>query len=204
MCTAGGVHLVLNESSATKSSLVENDDMSQNDNCDADTEDDYSLCTAESEDDCKMGLPRNASSALHFEFVTKHSDLQIQILQADVTKFASDGIVNAANGRLRHYGGVAKAISDAAGPELQLECREYIKKHGTITTTDVMHTCSGRLHSQFVIHAVGPVYEESNGQHCKVLLENTFFKVFKYANDNLRLTSLAVPAISAGELLNLY
>jgi len=63
-----------------------------------------------------------------------------------------------------------------------------------------MHTGSGRLHSQFVKHAVGPVYDESKGQqHCKVLLEKTFFKVFIYANDNLRLTSLAVSAISAGE-----
>lgn len=198
---------MLNESAAKRNGDVDHGDISQSDKCDEETGDECSLSEAETEDDCPMGLPihvysalpKNASSALHFEFVTKHSKLQIHILKADVTTFTTDGIVNAANGHLRHYGGVARAISDAAGPELQFECRKYIEKHGTIKTTDVMHTCSGRLHSQYVIHAVGPVYDERKGQqHCKVLLQKTFLKVFKYANDNLRLTSLAVPAISAG------
>jgi hypothetical protein len=189
-CTAGSVHSIRKESLATSPCYDDNethDDILQKYNSKADTLDDSSFCA--SEDDWRKGLntsvrlPRNASSAVHLECVTKNSKLAIQILMADITKLTSDGIVNAANGRRRNFGGVARAISDAAGPELQLECSEYIEKYGTIKTTGVMHTCSGRLRSrtQFVIHAVGPVYDESQGQqHCKALLEKTFFNVFKY------------------------
>ena len=55
---------------------------------------------------------------------------QIHILQHDITKLRVDVIVNAANGRLQHGSGVAKAIADAAGSNMNRECRDLIRKQG--------------------------------------------------------------------------
>jgi O-acetyl-ADP-ribose deacetylase len=50
--------------------------------------------------------------------------MQLEVLQADVTKLDVDAITNAANTQLRHGGGVAGAISRAGGPEVQRESAE--------------------------------------------------------------------------------
>jgi len=47
---------------------------------------------------------------------------KITIVQGDIAQQKVDAIVNAANENLKHGGGVARAISKAAGPELQKYC----------------------------------------------------------------------------------
>ena len=47
--------------------------------------------------------------------------MNVEVLQADVTKLEVDAIANAANTRLLHGGGVAGAISRAGGPVVQEE-----------------------------------------------------------------------------------
>ncbi|MFP4581050.1 MAG: macro domain-containing protein [Candidatus Sumerlaeia bacterium] len=67
-----------------------------------------------------------------------------------------DAIVNAANGQLAHGGGVAAAISRAAGPELDEESRRLVDEEGSVPTGEAVVTGAGRLPHKGVIHAVGP------------------------------------------------
>ena len=59
-------------------------------------------------------------------------NLVIEIVKNDITKETSDAITNAANGRLKHGGGVAAAIRIAGGPEIVAESKKYIKENGEI------------------------------------------------------------------------
>jgi O-acetyl-ADP-ribose deacetylase (regulator of RNase III) len=75
--------------------------------------------------------------------------MELEVLQADVTKLEVDAIANAANTQLQHGGGVAGAISRAAGPELQRESSEK----APIGLGEAVETGAGELPCRYVIHA---------------------------------------------------
>jgi O-acetyl-ADP-ribose deacetylase len=79
-----------------------------------------------------------------------------EVVLGDLLKEPVDAIVNAANGYLAHGGGVAAAISRAAGPELQRESDALVRAHGPVAVGDAAVTGAGRLPFKAVIHAVGP------------------------------------------------
>jgi O-acetyl-ADP-ribose deacetylase (regulator of RNase III) len=71
-----------------------------------------------------------------------------------------DAIVNAANGRLAHAGGVAGIIACAAGPALQEESDRLVRTQGPFSTGEAVVTTAGKLPFKGVIHAVGPRFGE--------------------------------------------
>jgi O-acetyl-ADP-ribose deacetylase (regulator of RNase III) len=73
----------------------------------------------------------------------------LQVEKADVTTLEVDAIANAANTELRHGGGVAGAISRAAGPELQHES----ERKAPIALGAAVETSAGSLPARWVIHA---------------------------------------------------
>jgi len=75
--------------------------------------------------------------------------LTVEILQGDLTQQDVDAIVNAANNDLELGGGVAGAIAQAGGPQIQAECRAI----GPIEVGDAAITSGGNLTARFVIHA---------------------------------------------------
>ena len=69
--------------------------------------------------------------------------------QGDVTEAAVDAIVNAANTDLHLGAGVAGAIRDKGGPEVQAECDRI----GSIPLGEAALTGGGKLKAKYVIHA---------------------------------------------------
>ena len=83
---------------------------------------------------------------------------RIGIVSGDLTEEQVDAIVNAANNRLAHGGGVAGAIARQGGPSLQEESDAWVREHGEVPTGQAAITDAGRLPARKVIHAVGPVW----------------------------------------------
>lgn len=127
--------------------------------------------------------------------------LKVRIFQGDITQVKCDAIVNSGNPRLVFNCGVAKAIATAAGQELRKECEKFITENGSLRTTQVMHTSSGKLkpNCRYVIHASGPsAVDFPDMSTCQEVLKTTFMNCFQYANDVLKVRSIAVPAITSG------
>ena len=80
--------------------------------------------------------------------------MPIELIKGDITEQEVDAIVNAANSRLDHVGGIARAIALAAGPELTAASLEAPQ----VPTGDNYATTAGNLKAKIVIHAVGPIW----------------------------------------------
>lgn len=123
-----------------------------------------------------------------------YPNLTVQIETGDLTRENVDAIVNAANSRLQHGGGVAAAIVNRGGYEIQRESNEWVKLHGPVTFDHPAITGGGTLPCRHIIHAVGPVWGEGD-EISK--LHTAVFSSLVTAND-LKCASVAFPAISTG------
>lgn len=120
----------------------------------------------------------------------------VELEVGDITTFEGDALVNAANSRLMHGGGVALAISRAAGPGLDEEGREKIERHGPIAVGDALATKGFDLKVDWVIHAVGPMYGQHGGAEDELLA-----RAYRNSLDLAReygVRTIAFPAISTG------
>ncbi|MCM1329171.1 MAG: macro domain-containing protein [Ruminococcus sp.] len=116
------------------------------------------------------------------------------IVRQDITKMQTDAIVNAANNQLRMGGGVCGAIFKAAGYiKLQEECY----KVSPVKTGGAAITPGFALPAKYVIHAVGPVYQQSNVEECEKLIRSAYTNSLKLAAEN-GCVSIAFPLISSG------
>jgi len=128
--------------------------------------------------------------------LTLDEGAQISFEQGDITMQTTDAIVNAANSSLTAGGGVDGAIHLAGGPAILEECRKIVARSGHLPPGEAIQTSGGELHAAFVIHTVGPVWED--GLHGESgILANAYRNSLRLA-DRLNLRSIAFPAISTG------
>ena len=127
----------------------------------------------------------------------------ISVFKDNICDRTVDVIVNAANTRLRHSSGVAKAIVDAGGETIQDECDQCIIEHGSILEGQVVVTSAGKLPFKKVIHAVGPLWRKEATREKSLGKTPKEEKLLRYAVSNAlqeasAFTSIALPAISTG------
>uniref|UniRef100_A0A8C5BZX9 Macro domain-containing protein n=1 Tax=Gadus morhua TaxID=8049 RepID=A0A8C5BZX9_GADMO len=98
--------------------------------------------------------------------------------------FDTEAIVNAANENLQHYGGLALALCEAGGPDIQSDSDKYIKRNGALKTGDAVIGNPGCLPCQKIIHAEPD-------------LRKTVNTILARAEEN-KFKSVAIPALSSG------
>ena len=122
---------------------------------------------------------------------------KIILQQGDITKLDVDAIVNAANTSLLGGGGVDGAIHRAGGPEILEDCMKIRAKQGGCPTGEAVITTAGMLPAKFVIHTVGPVWNEENTEEKDQLLSNCYLNSLNLAVEH-SIKSIAFPNISTG------
>jgi O-acetyl-ADP-ribose deacetylase len=127
--------------------------------------------------------------------VASAPDRVVVAVRGDLTSQRVDAVVNAANEHLAHGGGVAAALSRAAGPTLQKESDQWVEKHGPVGPGIAAVTGGGRLVARWVVHVVGPRYRP--GQDNPGLLTQAVEAALDAAA-GVGARSVALPAISAG------
>lgn len=120
----------------------------------------------------------------------KINNKTLRLVMGDITTRDVDAIVNAANSRLQHGGGVAGAIVKKGGQAIQDES----DKIGFVPVGNAGITTAGKLPAKFVIHAVGPRMGECDEDN---KLKNAVINSLKLASEK-GLKSISMPAISSG------
>uniref|UniRef100_A0A8C2KI30 Poly [ADP-ribose] polymerase n=1 Tax=Cyprinus carpio TaxID=7962 RepID=A0A8C2KI30_CYPCA len=121
----------------------------------------------------------------------------VTVRKADICKINVDAVVNAANEDLKHIGGVALALLQAAGPSLQQICDQHTKTNGALKPGDAFITDAGRLPCKYVVHAVGPRFSDSDRRTTEQRLRRAVRESLNQASSR-NCSSIAIPVISSG------
>ena len=110
-------------------------------------------------------------------------------------------MVNAANVRLQHSGGLALALCRAGGPQIQHESNHYISQFGLLNTGDAITTNAGTLPCKKIIHAVGPIVSPKPTpamvSKAEKKLTKSVWSILKVVEQQ-KFHSVAIPALSSG------
>ncbi|XP_019646269.1 PREDICTED: poly [ADP-ribose] polymerase 14-like [Branchiostoma belcheri] len=115
-------------------------------------------------------------------------DVIVQVQMGDITMEQVGAIVNPSQNNLDMDKGVSRAISMAAGPGVQRECRQYIRDNWSPKAGDVVATGAGDLPCGKVIHLVQPSakYLRSDIKNCLLVAHQ------------MNLRSITFPAVGTG------
>jgi O-acetyl-ADP-ribose deacetylase (regulator of RNase III) len=123
---------------------------------------------------------------------TRIGATMLRLVEGDITRQPADAIVNAANSALAGGGGVDGAIHRVGGPTIMEECRSI----GSCPTGQAVVTGAGNLPARYVIHTVGPVWEDGRKREAE-LLASAYGSCLVKANE-LGLKTIVFPSLSTG------
>lgn len=129
-----------------------------------------------------------------FKMKIRLGSTALEVVQGDITQQDTDAIVNAANSQLAGGAGVDGAIHRAGGPSIMQETSECYPEG--CPPGEAVVTAAGQLAAKWVIHTVGPIWQDGR-QGEPALLAKACRSCLFHALD-LGCESLAFPAISAG------
>ena len=147
--------------------------------------------------DIKKAMSSAKQANKNFEVIHLSTDRTLTLKKADLVKEEVDIIVNPANERLSHAGGIAAALNRASNGQLQKYSDKHVQKKGVVRVGTIAITAGGGiLKCNKVIHAVGP--DKSYGEaNCEQLLNQVAEEVLKGA-ERYNASSISFPAISTG------
>jgi O-acetyl-ADP-ribose deacetylase (regulator of RNase III) len=117
-------------------------------------------------------------------------ETKLRLERGDLTAMDIESIVFYARHDLILGSGYGNAITLRGGPSIQ----EELKSFGTINTCDVVVTNAGNLKSKYIIHAVGPRFQEAD---LEAKLRTTISNTLKAANEK-QISRIAFPLMGTG------
>lgn len=120
----------------------------------------------------------------------KIKNTELKIIKADITQLEVDAVVNAANNKLMMNSGVALAIKEKGGQQIE---DEALKK-APLKFGEAIVTMAGNLKAKYVIHTavIG-----TDGKTDEVKIRSACANSLKLAQ-KLKLKSIAFPALGCG------
>jgi O-acetyl-ADP-ribose deacetylase (regulator of RNase III) len=116
--------------------------------------------------------------------------IEIEVYKEDITQLELDALVNAANNRLWMGGGVAGALKQAGGKEIEAEA---VKK-GPIPVGEAVVTGAGKLKARYIIHAAVMGQDlQTDTEKIRLATSNSLLRA-----DELGIKSIAFPALGIG------
>lgn len=116
--------------------------------------------------------------------------MEFDVVQGDITKQRADALVNAANTDIQMGGGVAGALREAAGEDIQREANQK----SPINLGAAVETKAYDLDAQYVIHAATM---ELGGGANESTIRNSVQNALATADD-LDCESIVLPALGCG------
>jgi len=126
----------------------------------------------------------------------RFGNTSVDLARGDITRDTVDTIVSAANSSLLGGGGVDGAIHRAGGPTILEECRKIRDARGPLPAGEAVITGAGHLPCRYVIHTVGPVWQDGRSGEPETLARCYRNSLALAAEQGLK--SLAFPSISTG------
>jgi O-acetyl-ADP-ribose deacetylase (regulator of RNase III) len=114
----------------------------------------------------------------------------IRLIRGDITDLDVDAFVFYAQHDLALGSGFGGAIGVRGGPSIQKD----LEKLAPVATGEAVVTAAGKLKADYIIHAVGPRFQE---QDTEAKLRTTVINSLKRA-DETRVERIAFPAMGAG------
>lgn len=128
----------------------------------------------------------------------RQNGILTKIYQGSIIEARVDAIVNAANERLDNGSGVAEVISNAAGSEMEMDCRTRMGQWLKVEVSGNIITCAGNLPCRWVIHAVGPRWSDyKDKEEALKSLYKTVVNILTTASER-QMKSVVMPPISSG------
>ena len=148
-------------------------------------------------DQAKVLLSEDISK-VNSEVICLSTGRILTLKKANLVKEEVDIIVNPANERLSHGGGIALALNRASNDQLQKYSNHYVQNRGQVPVGSVAVTeGGGALKCSKIIHAVGPERARHSEAECERLLNRVIREALRNA-EKLNASSISFPAISTG------
>ena len=122
--------------------------------------------------------------------------VKLSVYKGDITSENVDVIVSPSDNHLNHSGGVAKAIFDKGGKEVEDTSRDVIwKRHGGfLKDGEAIWTKPGNLSCKYVVHVATPIWNTLGPKKSREILHRACLNSLLEA-EKRKATSIALPAI---------